>query len=147
MKKLLVIFLFASVNLIAQIDKTEPPFWFAGMHNPELQIMFYGKNIAQHSVTVSNNIPIKNVVKTENPNYLFITIDTKNISPTDITFSFKQGKKTFTKPYSLKQRRQNSALRESYDSSDVIYLLMPDRFANGNPNNDSTPQTLEKADR
>ena len=131
----------------AQIDRIEPPFWYAGMNNPELQIMFYGKNIAQYETTVSNNVVIKGIVKTENPNYLFVTVDTKNVAASNLTFSFKKGKDSFTKPYELKLRRNNSPLRESYDSSDVVYLLMPDRFANGNPSNDSTPQTIEKADR
>jgi hypothetical protein len=57
----------------------EPPFWYAGMHNPELQIMFYGKNIAQYEVTASNSIAITNLRKTENPNYLFVTINTKKL--------------------------------------------------------------------
>ena len=132
----------------AQIDKVEPPFWYAGMHNPELQIMFYGKNIAQNDVAVSNSIIIKNIQKTENPNYIFVTIDTKNVAPQDIVFSFFKNKKvSFTQKYSLKQRRPNSALRKSYDASDVIYLIMSDRFANGNPNNDSDASVTEKGDR
>jgi glycosidase len=65
-----------------------------------------------------------------------------------LVFTFYKGKKvSFTKNYSLKNRRANSSQRKSYDASDVIYLLMPDRFANGNPNNDSTPDTTEKANR
>ncbi|MDI1257523.1 MAG: glycoside hydrolase family 13 protein [Flavobacterium sp.] len=147
MKNLIFLLLFSTVSF-AQIQKTEPPFWYAGMKNPELQIMFYGKNIAQYETSVSNNIIIKNVVKTENPNYLFVTIDTKNSPAQEIVFSFKlKSKIAFTQKYELKQRRNNSALRESYDASDVIYLLMPDRFANGNPDNDSTDDTAEKADR
>jgi hypothetical protein len=147
MKKLLLLLL-ATSFVSAQIDKTEPPFWYAGMQNPELQIMFYGKNIAKNDVSVSNNVVIKNIVKTENPNYLFVTIDTKNLPASDLVFSFKNKNKTvFTKTYSLKQRRENSELRKGFDSSDLIYLLMPDRFANGNPNNDSTADTAEKADR
>ena len=134
--------------MFAQIEKTEPPFWFAGMHNPELQIMFYGKNIAVNEVSVSNTIIIKSVQKTENPNYVFVTIDTKNIPASDFVFSFSKNKEVaFTKKYSLKQRRENSALRKSYDASDMIYLIMSDRFANGNTNNDSDKSVTEKADR
>jgi len=148
MKKTLLLFLLISSALSAQIDKMEPPFWYAGMRNPELQIMFYGKNIAQNEIAASNNIVITNMQKTENPNYVFITIDTKNLPPQDITFSFSKNKKVaFTKKYTLKQRRKDSALRKGYDASDMIYLIMPDRFANGNPNNDSTADTSEKADR
>jgi glycosidase len=148
MKKIFLLLFFASTQLFSQIDKVEPPFWYAGMHNPELQIMFYGKNIADNSVSVSNNIVIKNIQKTENPNYIFVTIDTKNVNPQDIVFSFSKNKKvSFTKNYSLKQRRPNSALRKSYDASDMIYLIMSDRFANGNPNNDSDASVTEKGDR
>jgi glycosidase len=126
----------------------EPPFWYAGMHNLELQIMFYGKNIAQFQASVSNNVVIKNVMKTENPNYIFITIDTQNLPASDFVFSFKkENKVAFTKTYSLKARQANSSQRKSFDSSDMMYLIMPDRFANGNPNNDSNPNLNEKADR
>lgn len=146
MKKLL--FLLISITSFAQIQKTEPPFWYAGMKNPELQIMFYGKNIAANDVSVSNNIIINGITKTENPNYLFVTIDTKNVPASDFTFTFKtKNKIVATQNYSLKQRRENSAFRKSYDSSDLIYLIMPDRFANGNPNNDNTSDTDDKADR
>jgi glycosidase len=148
MKKITFLLLLFPVLLFAQIDKVEPPFWYAGMHNPELQIMFYGKNIAQNEVAVSNNIVIKNIQKTENPNYIFVTIDTKNVAAQDLVFSFKNNNKVaFTKNYSLKQRRENSALRKSYDASDMIYLIMSDRFANGNPNNDSDQSMTEKGDR
>ncbi len=151
-KKLLRISLFLvcflSIKCWSQIQKTEPPFWYAGMHNPELQILFYGKNIAENEVSVSNGIPIKEVQKTENPNYLFVTIDTKDVAPQELTFSFSKNKKlAFTKKYALKQRRENSALRQSYDASDMIYLLMPDRFANGNPKNDNVKSVTEKANR
>ena len=117
------------------------------MNHSEVQIMFYGKNIAQNQVSVSNGIVINNIQKTENPNYLFVTIDTKNIPAQDFVFTFKNGKKTFTQNYSIKSRKENSKYRKSYDSSDVIYLIMPDRFANGNPDNDSTNNTNEKANR
>ncbi len=151
-KKLLKISLFLvcflSIKCWSQIQKTEPPFWYAGMHNPELQILFYGKNIAENEVSVSNGIPIKEVQKTENPNYLFVTIDTKDVAPQELTFSFSKNKKlAFTKKYALKQRRENSDLRQSYDASDMIYLLMPDRFANGNPKNDNVKSVTEKANR
>lgn len=143
----LVLLLSASINA-QQIQRTEPPFWYAGMHNPELQIMFYGKNIAQNEISVSNGIVINNIQKTENPNYVFVTIDTKNIPASELVFSFSKNKKVaFTKKYSLKQRRENSAQRKSFDSSDMMYLLMPDRFANGNPNNDSDKLVTEKADK
>lgn len=148
MKKLLFFLLISYSVVFAQADRVEPPFWYAGMHNPELQIMFYAKNISQYNASVSNDIVIKNVVKTENPNYVFITIDTKNVPASDIVFSFKNKNKiAFTHKYSLKQRRADSAQRESFSSADLMYLIMPDRFANGNPNNDSNANMPDKLDR
>jgi glycosidase len=149
MKKVLsLLLLFCGSAIFAQIQKTEPPFWWAGMHNPELQIMFYGKDITKYAPSVSNNVVITNVVKTENPNYVFVTIDTKNIPASELTFSFKDKNKiAFTQKYSLKQRNAGSAERESYTSADMMYLIMPDRFANGNPNNDSEKSVTEKVDR
>jgi neopullulanase len=146
-KYILPIILLLSFISNAQIQRVEPPFWWSNMNLSEVQIMFYGKNIAQNDVSVSNGIVIKNIKKTENPNYVFVTIDTKNVAAQDFVFTFKNGKKSFTQNYSLKARRDNSKFRKSYDSSDVIYLIMPDRFANGNPNNDSTNDTSEKGNR
>src|ERR1044072_8536582 len=124
MKKLTLLFLLTCTFAFAQIERVEPPFWWSGMNNTEVQVMFYGKNIAQYTPSVSNNIVINNVVRTENPNYLFVTIDTKNVPVSDVVFSFKNKNKTaFTHKYSLKQRRQGSAQRKSFDSSDLIYLL------------------------
>ncbi len=141
---LLLLFNFVSN---AQIDRVEPPFWWSDMNLSEVQIMFYGKNIAQNEVAVSSGLVIKTIQKTENPNYLFVTIDTKNVAAQDFVFTFKNGKKSFTQNYALKARRENSKFRKSYDSSDVIYLIMPDRFANGNPDNDSSKSTSEKSNR
>lgn len=147
MKKLLF-FLFITTSAFAQIDRVEPPFWWTNMNLANLQILFYGKNIAQYDVSVANAAIIKNITKTENPNYIFVTINTKNIAPQDLVFSFKnKNKVAFTKNYTLKSRRENSKFRKSYDASDVIYLLMPDRFANGNANNDNSKETNEKANR
>ena len=146
MKKLFLLLLF-STAMFAQIERIEPPFWYAGMHNPELQIMFYGKNISQFQVSLSNTIPITNVKRTENPNFLFVTINTKNISAKEIVFTFKNKKESFTQNYSLKQRRENSAQRKSFDASDMMYLIMPDRFSNGETNNNSNDSTTEKYNR
>lgn len=137
-----------SVSIFSQVEKIEPSFWWSDMHNTELQLMIYGRNIAEHDVSISNNVSILNIRKTENPNYLFVTISTENIKPGTININFlKSGNLAFSKKYEFKQRRENSSLRAGFDASDVMYLIMPDRFANGNLNNDSTDDTVEKANR
>lgn len=136
------------MTLFSQVEKIEPPFWWADMNHSELELMVYGKNISQYDVTFSEGIKVISAKKTENPNYLFITIDTKNVKVGNYTINFTKGKKiVFSKPFEFKQRRDNSASRKGFDSSDIIYLLMPDRFANGNSNIDSTADTSEKANR
>ena len=146
-KYILALLILSNFFSNAQIDRVEPPFWWSDMNLSEVQIMFYGKNIAQNEVAVSSGLVIKTIQKTENPNYLFVTVDTKNVAAQDFVFTFKNGKKSFTQNYALKARSENSKFRKSYDSSDVIYLIMPDRFANGNPDNDSSKSTSEKSNR
>ena len=136
-----------TLSLSAQIDKVEPPFWYENMTNNQVQIMFYGKNIAQNTVTVSNGVVITQVQKTENPNYVFVTIDLKNVTAQELIFTFKNVKKSFNQSYSIKKRKENSRNRKSFDSSDMMYLIMPDRFANGNEKNDSDSNLQEKANR
>ncbi|MEO0038140.1 MAG: Neopullulanase 2 [Bacteroidota bacterium] len=146
MKKVFFLLFITSISF-AQIDRVEPPFWWSEMNLSEVQIMFYGKNISQNEVSVSNGIIIKTVQKTENPNYVFVTIDTKNVPAQELVFTFKNKNKSFTQNYSLKARKENSRFRKGFDSSDLLYLIMPDRFANGNPNNDNTKETNEKLNR
>ncbi|MFA9190396.1 glycoside hydrolase family 13 protein [Flavobacterium sp. FZUC8N2.13] len=136
------------MNTDTLIQRIEPPFWFSGMHNPELQILFYGFNIAQCQITITNSTAITNVKRTENPNFIFVTINTQKISSNEIDFIFRlKDKSTFIQKYELRERWKNSSLRKSFDSSDTIYLLMPDRFANGNKNNDNDSNTVEKYNR
>ncbi|OAB78708.1 glycoside hydrolase family 13 protein [Cochleicola gelatinilyticus] len=136
-----------SSTVFAQIDRLEPPFWWAGMEHNEVQLVCYGNNIAAYEVA-SEDLKILEVKKVENPNYLFITIDSKDKAAGTYSLYFDNGKnQPFRRNYELKTRTANSAQREGFDSSDVIYLLMPDRFANGDSSNDSTSNTVEKVDR
>ena len=149
MKKLFSIFAIALFSFsMAQFQRVEPAFWWKGMKNPELQILLYGKNIAQQNIELSDGIQIKDLTKVENPNYVFITINTNEINTPKFKIFLKNGKKTIsTYQYELKERTPNSSLRESYTSKDVFYLIMPDRFANGDEKNDSSKSLIEKADR
>ena len=72
MKKhiLYVTMLALSITLNAQINHIEPPFWWSDMKLKELQIMIHGDNIAQYTPEIEG-IVIKNIKKTENPNYIF----------------------------------------------------------------------------
>lgn len=82
------------------------------------------------------------------PNYLLIYLDVKNAKPGTFDLTFTKDKKTFKMPYELKARKADACKIKGFDSSDVLYLIMPDRFANGNPQNDNIPlKTTYKTDR
>lgn len=139
--------LFLAISF-AQIQKVEPAFWWYGMKNPDLQILVYGKDISKYQVELSNNIKVKDLTKTENPNYVFITINTDEVQKPSFKINFKNGNKTVDSyTYELKDRKPGSAERNSFSSKDVMYLIMPDRFANGDPSNDSQPNLTEKVNR
>ena len=126
------------------IKKVAPTFWWAGMKNPELQVMLYGENIASAEVSISSkDIVLLEVVKQENPNYLLLYMNTSEAAPQKFEIILKQGKKQTVVPYELKQRRPSASEVKGFNSSDVLYLIMPDRFANGDTSNDIVPGMLE----
>lgn len=130
--------------------RVEPPFWWAGMNNPDLQLLIYADNIADCELEFKYpGLSLSKVNKAENPNYLFLDLTfTKDIKPGIVKLTFtKNGETQYTYNYEIRQRQSQSANRKGFGPSDVIYLLMPDRFANGDPGNDSHPDMLEKADR
>ena len=133
----------------ANIEKMAPTFWWAGMKNPELQILLYGKDIASSDVTISSqDVILKEVVKQANPNYLLLYVDLSEAAPQTFNIVLKKGKKTTTVPYELKQRTRKGEYIEGFTAQDVLYLIMPDRFANGDPSNDVVEGMLEnKVDR
>jgi neopullulanase len=150
--RILIIWLIVSNSFLLAnpVQKIEPPFWWAGMQEKNLQLLVYGKNISTFKPAFSHDgILLNEIVLVENPNYLFlyITIDSQT-KPGKVPVTFtKRGEKPFTFLWEIKEREPGSAERKGFDQSDVIYLLMPDRFSNGNPSNDNMPGMLEKANR
>lgn len=144
----LLIVMFFCISINAQnIQRVEPPFWWTGMNHNQLELMVYGKDIAQYKPTVdTDNIKLVGVKKTNNKNYIFLNLDLAeaNSGIFKITFS-KKGKKTLSIDYELKERIQNSKNREGFNSSDVIYLITPDRFSNANEANDVVKGLREKS--
>jgi len=135
-------------SLYAQkIDRIEPPFWYVGMENNQLELLIYGKDISQFTPSVADkNIQILAVKKTENSNYVFLNLDLSKAVSGKFNISFsKKGKRIdFSVPYELKERNQDSKLREGFNSSDVVYLITPDRFANADVTNDLVKTMNEK---
>ena len=133
----------------ASIKKVAPTFWWAGMKNTELQVLLYGEDISSSDVSLtSSDVYLKEVVRQANSNYLILYLDLKEARPQKFDIVLKKGRKVTKVPYELKERIRRGTDIEGFTSSDVLYLIMPDRFANGNPDNDVIPGMLEnKVDR
>ena len=121
-------------------SRVEPPFWWKGMKNQELQILIYDKDISDYKVVLNNAVGLEliNVKKVPNPNYLFVNIRITEKAKTgffDIILEKENVAKRF--PYELKAREMSNSENRGVDNSDFIYHIMPDRFANGDYSNDS----------
>lgn len=153
MKEIAYLFYFSlcsSVLLSQNIERIEPPHWYVGMHNPELQLMVYAENIQSYKVDINRKgVKFLKVHKPNNQNYIFLDLvitDKAKAGRFDIKFS-QNGKKDLKYSYELKKRLSGSALRNSFSSKDVIYLITPDRFANGDTSNDTIAGMKEGYDR
>lgn len=146
---LLIVFLFSwgggQAARAMEIKKVAPSFWWAGMKNPELQILLYGENLALSDVSVSGEgIFLKETVRQDNPNYLLLYLDLSEAKAQTFQILLKNGKKKLQIPYELKSRVRRGEDVKGFTSEDVLYLIMPDRFANGNPENDVVDGMREK---
>ena len=122
----------AAKNTI-KIERIDPTDWYVGMKNPSLQLMVYGKNIrsVEQVTTDYPGVRIDSLVRLDSPNYLLIYLNLKDAKPGKMTLKLKVESGKLTVNYQLKQREKSGAARQGFDISDVLYLLMPDRFAQG----------------
>lgn len=133
----------------ALIQRLEPTFWWTEMKNNQLQLMLYGNSISKAEISINYpGVSIARKELTDNTNYIFLYLSIeKNTVPGKFSILVKKGKEKQIVPYELKARKTNSAQRPSFTEADAIYLLMPDRFANGNPANDSVKGFYQGVDR
>ncbi|WP_323847434.1 glycoside hydrolase family 13 protein [Microbulbifer magnicolonia] len=132
------------------VDRVEPPNWWTGMAVPDLQLMLHGEDIAGLQAQLDYpGVTLLGTERTENANYLFLDLQVSpEAEPGTVEIALRgDGETRAVIHYELKQRAPDSAARRGFDSSDAIYLITPDRFANGDPGNDSTADTLEGPDR
>lgn len=129
--------LMITTNAKIEIKKIDPTNWYVGMKDASLQLMAYGTNIRNAEVTTNYpNVRIDSLVRLDSPNYLLIYLNLKDAQAGTMNIDFKIGKQTTTVKYALLNREMSGDERKGFDNSDVLYMLMPDRFANGNPKND-----------
>ena len=133
---------------INQIDRVEPLSWWIGMKTP-LQLLVQGPGISTYDVTLEGgNARISKVHKAESPNYLFLDVEfSSSAQPGTYYFVFSKDEESFKVPYRVDARREGSAQRQSFSTKDLIYLIMPDRFVDGDPSLDAVPRNMESVDK
>ncbi len=160
MKKTLLLVAFALMGQLAlaapKIQQVEPLCWWTNMNMP-LTVMFHGEDLSDAQVSVQqlaggkvmrgacHGLVPRSQHNAESPNYLFVDFDVRE--PGNYRITLKKGKKKVTCDYTIAERRNGSRDRKSFDASDLVYLIMSDRFVDGDESNNSTKDTREKANK
>ena len=133
-----------------KVDHIEPLSWWVGMSTP-LQLMINGEGISAYDVAIlpeGQGVDVVAVHKADSPNYLFVDVAIADDAIAgEYTLCFSDGRRKHNVKYTIAEREPGSRERESFTTAYFVYLILPDRFANGNPDNDSTDDTVEKVQR
>lgn len=116
-----------------------PLSWWVGMKNPNVQLMIFHKDLGTRTPKINHKgVELLKVNRVENPNYLFLDlkIDAKTKAGEFNIVFYEQGKADIVMPYTLAARDTKQKKAQGVTNEDFIYLIMPDRFANGDPSND-----------
>ena len=115
------------------VDRVDPTDWYVGMKNPSLQLMVYGKNIANVTDVTTDypGVVVDSIVRLESPNYLLVYLNLRDAQPGTMILKFQVLGKRVQVDYVLKAREMAGSKRMGFTNADVLYMLMPDRFAQG----------------
>jgi len=138
------------VKLTNNIERVEPPNWWIGMKTRDLQLLVYGKNISDYVPLInSSNVKLVSTEKVKNQNYLFLNISiSEKAEPESIEINFLNDNVIVDKyEFSLLDRKENASEVVGFNNSDVMYLITPDRYVNGDPENDDIAYMYERPNR
>lgn len=120
------------MNAAVKIDRVEPTDWYVGMKDPSLQLMVYGEGIREAQVSTDYpGVRVDSLVRLDSPNYLLVYLDLSGAQPGEMKLRFTMGKSKKEVNYRLKARAMAGEERKGFSNADVLYMLMPDRFAQG----------------
>lgn len=127
-----------TMKAAVKIDRIEPTDWFVGMKNTSLQLMVYGEGIKTADVTTDYpGVKVDSLVRLDSPNYLLVYLNLDGAEPGTMTLNFKNNGSTKKVKYLLKAREMSGDKRMGFTNADVLYMLMPDRFADGSQKNNT----------
>lgn len=127
-----------TMKAAVKIDRIDPTDWFVGMKNPSLQLMVYGEGIKTADVTTDYpGVKVDSLVRLDSPNYLLVYLNLDGAQPGTMTLNFKNNGSTKKVKYQLKAREMSGDKRMGFTNADVLYMLMPDRFADGSRKNNT----------
>lgn len=127
-----------TMKAAVKIDRIEPTDWFVGMKNTSLQLMVYGEGIKTADVTTDYpGVKVDSLVRLDSPNYLLVYLNLDGAQPGTMTLNFKNNGSTKKVKYLLKAREMSGDKRMGFTNADVLYMLMPDRFADGSQKNNA----------
>jgi glycosidase len=132
------------------VERIEPANWWIGMVHHQVELMVHGTGIAATTPRIGRaGVELVDVQRTDNPNYLFVTVDiAADAAPGEVAIDFvERGNVVATKAWRIDAREPGSAQRRGFTDADAIYLVTPDRFADGDPSNDRVPGLREAANR
>ncbi len=134
-----------NINAAVAVDRIDPTNWYVGMKDASLQLMVYGKGVRDAEVEVNcPGVRIDSLARLDSPNYLLVYLNLQGAKAGEMSLIFKQGKSVKKVKYLLKDREMEGEERVGFSNADVLYMLMPDRFANGNPKNDAFKTMRDK---
>jgi neopullulanase len=130
------------------VKKIEPPNWWTGF-TPEVMLLLNGNSLAgAHVETGSARVRVNRVESSANGHYLFVWLKTESaLRPGTISLRIKSAAGSTTAQLPILARKDPHGHFEGISQDDVIYLIMPDRFADGDPSNDQPPGSAGTYDR
>ncbi|MEM9057250.1 MAG: glycoside hydrolase family 13 protein [Pseudomonadota bacterium] len=131
------------------VERVDPPHWYTGFEHREVQLMFYGDGVGALTVSVAYpGVTLARSVRVASPNYLFVYLElSPEAKPGSVDLVLTDGERRIVQPYELRARRPAAARPPGFSARDAIYLITPDRFANGDPTNDTVAALGDALDR
>ncbi|MCY7347702.1 MAG: cyclomaltodextrinase N-terminal domain-containing protein [Pyrinomonadaceae bacterium] len=132
------------------VEKIDPPNWWAQMSINPVRVLVRGTNLSGANVVAPSNSGLKsfNFRHSENGHYLFFDVEiAPNAKVGKYNFKIETKSGMVNAPFEISQKISRTNRFQGYTPDDVIYFLMPDRFADGDRSNNDPAKSKGLYDR